>query len=358
MNRRESVDALRNKIDQVDAKIVGLLNQRASLAQKIGQIKALEKKVVYVPGREQTVLAKVSRLTQGPLSADAVRRIYREILSASRSLEAPLKVAYLGPQATFTHMAAQQRFGGSVAYVPAATIRDVFEEVGHGRVDYGVVPIENTTEGVVTHTLDTLVEANVPICGELTVNIELHLLSRNGRPKAIKRILSHPQALAQCRAWLSNHYPHVPIDEVTSTAQAAKLAYSEKNAAAICSELAGACYGLKVVHRSIQDNPSNITRFFVIGNKTSDPSGRDKTTIVFSVKDEVGILHRMLEPFSKSQINLTKIESRPSKRKPWEYFFFLDFNGHQKEPKVRKALEQLAANCLFVKVLGSYPCSL
>jgi len=357
LNRKESVDALRKKIDQIDEKIVELLNERASLAQRIGQTKILGQEGVFVPSREKEIFQKISSLNRGPLSEPAIRSIYREVLSASRSLEAPIKVAYLGPEATFTHMAARERFGSSSVFVPATSIADVFQEVSQRRAEYGVVPIENSTEGVVTHTLDMLVEADVRICAEVSLEIHLFLLSRSGRFEDIRRIVSHPQALAQCRRWLASHCPRVGVDEVASTAQAAEMAAQDGALAAIASALAKDFYKLVVVEGNIEDHANNITRFLVIGDQESRPSGDDKTSIVFSVKDEVGILHRMLEPFAKNRINLTKIESRPLKHKPWEYLFFLDFEGHMKESRVQRAIKKLQRRCVFIKVLGSYPCS-
>lgn len=358
MSRKESVDVLRKKIDQVDEKIVELLSERAVLAQKIGQRKSLEKEEVYVPGREKEIFQRISGLNRGPLPEEAIRSIYREVLSASRSLEAPIKIAYLGPEATFTHLAARERFGSSTTFVPLPSIADVFQEVSQGRADYGVVPIENSTEGVVTHTLDLLVEADVRICAEVSLEIQLHLLSRSGRFENIQRIVSHPQALAQCRRWLASHCPHIRVDEVASTAQAAQMAAENTTLAAVASAMAKDLYGLEVVEGNIEDHANNITRFLVIGDQEPRPSGDDKTSIVFSVKDEVGILHRMLEPFAKNRINLTKIESRPLKQKPWEYLFFLDFEGHMKESRVQRAIKKLERSCLFIKILGSYPCGI
>lgn len=355
LRRLPSVDACRKKIDQVDEKIIELLNQRARLAQEIGSAKNLRNEEVYVPSREKSILQRVSRLNQGPLTKQSIISIYREILSASRSVEAPIKVAYLGPEATFTHMAARERFGLSSSFIPAGSIAEVFQDVGQGRADYGVVPIENSTEGVVAHTLDMLVEANGAICAEVFLEIHHNLLSRSGRPEQIQRIVSHPQALAQCRGWLTSHYSKIPTAEVTSTAQAAQMAAQDSSLAAVASFLAKEIYGLEIVEENIEDQTNNITRFFVIGNQLSPPSGDDKTSLVFSVKDEVGILHRMLDPFAKNKVNLTKIESRPLKKKAWEYLFFLDFNGHREEPKVQMALKQLEKKCIFVKVLGSYP---
>lgn len=356
LNRKESVDALRKKVDQLDEKIVGLLNERASLARKIGHTKSQGKEEVYVPNREKEILERVSSLNRGPLSGPAVHAIYREVLSASRSLEAPIKIAYLGPEATFTHMAARERFGSSATFVPLPSITDIFAEVSQGRADYGVVPIENSTEGVVTHTLDMLVETDVKICAEVSLEIHHYLLSRSGRLDDVECILSHPQALAQCRRWLAGHCSHLRIDEVASTAQAAQRAAQDKTLAAIASGLAKDFYGLAVAGENIEDQANNMTRFLVIGTHDTRPSGDDKTSVVFSVKDEVGILHRMLEPFAKNRINLTKIESRPLKHKPWEYLFFLDFEGHMKESRVQRAINKLEERCLFIKVLGSYPC--
>ncbi len=355
LSRKESVDALRKKIDQVDERIVELLNQRASLAQNIGRTKSECNQEIYVPNRERQILQRISGLSRGPLSKEAIRSIYREVLSASRSLEAAIKIAYFGPEATFTHMAAREKFGSSTVFIPAPTIADVFQEVSQARVSYGVVPVENSTEGVVTNTLDLLVEADVKICAEVSLEIHLYLLSRSGRGEDIVRITSHPQALAQCRRWLAAHFPRVPVVEASSTAQAAQTAAQDKTVAAIASGLAKENYGLKVVAANIEDQANNVTRFLVIGKTEPQPSGDDKTSIVFSVRDEVGILHRMLAPFAKERINLTKIESRPLKQKPWEYLFFLDVEGHKHEPRIQKALKKLEKNCLFMKTLGSYP---
>jgi chorismate mutase/prephenate dehydratase len=358
LRRIPSVDAVRKKIDQADEKIIELLNERARLAQEIGRIKTLRNEAVYVPSREKTILQRIESLNPGPLSQLSLRSIYREIISASRSLEAPIRVAYLGPEATFTQMAAHERFGLSSLFVPVSSISEVFQEVAQGRTDYGVVPIENSSEGVIAHTLDLLVESNVTISGEIFLEIHQNLLSRSGQGEQIQRIVSHPQALAQCRGWLTSHFPKITTEEAPSTAQAAQMASQDTSLAAVASSLAKEIYDLRTVEANIEDQANNITRFFVIGNHVAPPTGQDKTSIVFSVKDEVGVLHRMLDPFSKNKVNLTKIESRPLKLKPWEYLFFLDFNGHREEPKVLKALKQLEKQCIFEKVLGSYPCGL
>jgi len=353
--RKESVDALRKRIDQLDEKIIELLNERASLAQRIGQTKNREREEVYVPTREKEIFQRISNLNRGPLPSGAFRSIYREILSASRSLEGPIKVAYFGPEATFTHMAAREKFGSSTVFVPLPTITDIFQEVSQHRANYGVVPIENSTEGVVGHTLDLLVESDVRICAEVSLEVHHCLLSRSGRFDDIERIVSHPQALAQCRRWLASHCSRVRVEEVASTAQAAHMAAEDGSLGAIASELAREVYGLELVKENIEDHANNITRFVVIGDQESQPSGDDKTSVAFSVKDEVGILHRMLDPFAKNRINLTKIESRPLKQKPWEYLFFLDFEGHAKEPTIQRAIKKLEKSCTFMKILGSYP---
>jgi chorismate mutase/prephenate dehydratase len=357
LSRKESVDDLRKKIDQVDEKIVELLNERASLAQQVGRTKDLEKEEVYVPSREKQIFQRIAGLNQGPLPEQAIRSIYREVLSASRSLEAPIQVAYLGPEATFTHMAARERFGSSAIFAPQPSIADVFHEVGQGRADYGVVPIENSTEGSVAPTFDRLVETDVKICAEVSLEIHLYLLSQSGRSEDIRRIVSHPQALAQCRRWLAAHFSNVRADETASTAQAAMMAAQDSSLAAVAGGLAKDFYDLKVVESRIEDFSNNFTRFLVIGEQQGQRSGDDKTSIVFSVKDEVGILYRMLEPFAKNRINLTKIESRPLKDKPWEYLFFIDFKGHTEESRIQRAINRLEKKCTFIKILGSYPCA-
>jgi len=355
LNRNESVDALRKKIDQIDAKIVGLLNDRVSVALKIGQAKSLSNDLVYAPHRETEVLRRVIDLSRGPLPDQAIGAIYREVISATRALESELKIVYLGPEATYTHLAAREKFGSAPEFVAGKNIGEVFQEVEQGRASFGVVPIENSTEGVVAHTLDRLVESNLRICAEMFFDIHHCLLSRSGRGEDIRRVVSHPQALAQCRRWLEGHFPNAPVEEVASTAQAAARAAADPALAAISSSLAKEVYKLEMVAENIEDHSNNITRFLVIGRKEPKPSKKDKTSLVFSVKDEPGILHRMLQPLARSRINLTKIESRPLKDKPWEYMFFIDFKGNKEEARVKRAIRSLEKNCLFMKVLGSYP---
>jgi chorismate mutase / prephenate dehydratase len=355
LSRNESVDALRKKIDQIDKKIVVLLNDRASLAKRIGSAKSQNSQEVYVPGREKEVLSRVAQLNHGPLSELAIRSVFREIISGCRVVEAPLRVAFFGAEATYAHLAAREQFGSSVALSPTASIGEVFQEVSRGKVSFGVVPIENSTEGVVAHTLDVLVDSELKICAEIYLEIHHNLLA-SGRPADIRRIVSHPQALAQCRNWLASHFPHVSVEEVASTAHAAMAAASDKTIGAISSAVAKEVYDLKIIAANIEDHSMNITRFLVIGTNGARPTGDDKTSLVFSVKDRPGILHRMLQPFARSRINLTKIESRPIKNKPWEYLFFIDCRGHKDEPRIKRAIKTLERSCDFLKILGSYPC--
>ena len=355
MSRNESVDVLRKKIDQIDEKIVDLLNSRASLAQRIGRSKSLRNQEVYAPQREKDVLHRVAELNGGPLAASALQAVFREIISGCRALDRPLDVAFFGAEATYTHLAAREKFGSSANLHPTAGIAEVFQEVAQGRAAFGVVPIENSTEGTVAHTLDALVESDLKICAEIYLDIHHNLLSRSGNAREVKRILSHPQALAQCRGWLARHFPSVPVEEVASTAHAAMKAAADGELAAISSGLAKEVYDLRAIATNIEDQSTNITRFLVIGKMEVPPSGDDKTSLVFSVQDRAGVLHRMLQPFARRRINLTKIESRPIKNKPWEYMFFLDLRGHQQQSAVRKAVGALQKNCLFLKILGSYP---
>jgi chorismate mutase/prephenate dehydratase len=355
LSRKESVDALRKKIDQIDEKLVALLNDRASLAIRIGHNKRLNNEVIYAPSREQAILHRVAQLSRGPLPQQAIRSVFREVIGVCRSLESPLKVAFFGAEATYSHLAAREKFGSTATLLPTSSINEVFHEVRQGRVSFGVVPIENSTEGVVAHTLDLLVDSDLRICAEAFLEIHHSLLSRTGRPEDLQRIVSHPQALGQCRRWLADHFPKVEVEEVASTAHAAMMAATDVKLAAISSSLAQEVYGLRMVAENIEDQSNNITRFLIIGRDDSRPSGDDKTSLVFSVQDRPGILHRMLEPFAKSRINLTKIESRPLKNKPWEYMFFIDLKGHKEESGVRRAIKRLEKSCLFLKVLGSYP---
>jgi chorismate mutase/prephenate dehydratase len=362
----KSLLKLRQEIDDIDSRILKLLNKRARTAIDIGLAKQKGKKQTYVPDREHKILNKIVSGNKGEFPSQALRNVYREVLSACRSLQSPIQVAYLGPEATFTQSAALKHFGQSTQMLPQSTINAVFEAVESGDIKYGVVPIENSTEGVVTHTLDRLMESPLKICGEVLLEISHCLL---GIKKGIipEQIYSHPQATAQCRDWLDRHYPDVNITHVPSTARAAQLAAQDTKAYAIGSELAASRYSLKLLKKSIEDHRHNITRFLVLGTESPKRSGDDKTSIVFSVKDRVGILFQMLKPFYKAGINLSKIESRPMMRLDsskvksqanqgrWEYAFFIDLEGHIQSPKLKKAVDELEHMCLYLKVLGSYP---
>jgi chorismate mutase / prephenate dehydratase len=344
----------RKIIDQLDAKIIRLLNERTTHALEIGAIKLRAGQEIYAPHRELKVLERVCRLNKGPITRESLRAIYREVMSSALSLQKIMTVAYFGPPATFTHLAAIRRFGSSLLYSPQKTIGDVFAEVSKNRADYGVVPVENSTEGVVTHTLDMFVDSELKIVAQIILPIQ-HCLIGRCRKAEIRKLYSHPQALAQCRRWLQDHLPAVEIIETSSTTRAAELAARQRYGAAIASSLAAERYRLRILECDIQDNAANATRFLVLGRQCSPPTANDRTSLIISLTDAVGALHRALEPFRRYRINMTKIESRPSKRKVWEYFFFIDCDGHMEDPRVAKAIAQLEQHCSFVKVLGSYP---
>jgi chorismate mutase / prephenate dehydratase len=344
----------RKAIDALDAKIVKLLNERTEHVLRIGEMKLKAGEEIYAPHRERSVLQRLGKLNQGPITDESLRAIYREIMSSALSLEKSMTIAYLGPEATFTHQAAIRRFGSSLRYAAQKTIADVFAEVSKDRADYGVVPIENSTEGVVTNTLDMFVDSDLKIVAQIIMPIQ-HCLVSHARRQEIKKIFSHPQALAQCRAWVQNNLAHAEIVETSSTTRAAELAAADPTAAAIASALAAERYNLRVIEADIQDNSANATRFLVLGRQCSPPTAHDRTSIMFSIAHEIGALHRALAPFRRYKLNMTKIESRPSKRKAWEYFFFADCDGHFKDRKVTRAIADLEQQCNFVKVLGSYP---
>jgi len=357
MGTHKNIQQYRQSIDRIDDEILKLLNERSKNVVEIGKLKKQSdtEANLHTPGREAEIVDRLMRHNQGPFPNDAIRTVYREIMSASLSLEGPQTVAYLGPRATFTHLACIQKFGESAQYVPVNSIKDVFNEVERGRANFGVVPIENSTEGVVNHTLDMFVDSSLLIYGEVLQEVSHHLLSKADRSEDIKKIYSHPHAIAQCRNWLETNLPHVPLSEVPSTARAAELCVDDLSGAAIASELAGQLYGLKVLKARIEDNINNFTRFLVLSQKPSERTGKDKTSVMLSVKDKVGALYELLRPFASHGINMTKIESRPSRRKAWEYIFFVDIEGHLEEDRVKKALEEIKGRCLFLKILGSYP---
>ncbi|MFH1877433.1 MAG: prephenate dehydratase [Candidatus Omnitrophota bacterium] len=353
--KMKKLSDLRNQIDKIDSRLLDLLNERAGISCEIGEIKKNRKQPVYSPDRESQVYATVAKKNKGPLSEASVKAIYREIMSGCISLEMPLKVAYFGPELTFTHQASLKKFGASVTYISCDTIPGVFREVEKGNADYGVVPIENSTEGAVNHTLDMFVDSPVMICSEIFCPIHHSLLCVKDNMKSVKRVYSHPQVFSQCRGWLEKNLPQARLCDAASTAKAAEIAFSHGDSACIASEMAAEKYGLKILARSIEDRSTNTTRFLVIGKQLSGISGRDKTSIMFSVKDRPGVLHDMLSSFKNKGINLTKIESRPSKEKMWKYYFFVDMEGHCESPKLKRALAELEKKCHFVKILGAYP---
>jgi chorismate mutase/prephenate dehydratase len=348
------IQSLRKKIDILDAKIVELLNQRAHVTLSIGEHKLKNNASIYAPAREKQVLDRIKALSKGPLDKKGLEAIYREIMSASLALEKPLRIAYLGPEATFSHLAALKRFGSMVEYVSCENVSEIFSKVEHNDCDYGVVPIENSIEGVVTHTIDLLVDSELKICSQILLDISHNLMAKCALNK-VKEVYTHSQILGQCRQWLLKNMPGVELISTASSTKAAQIAAKKKNAACIGSEIAASLYGLTVLKKNIQDNAHNITRFLVLSESNVPATGKDRTSLVFSIKDRVGALHAMLTPFFKNKINLTKIESRPSKKKAWDYYFFIDLEGHQDDPHVKRALAQLEGMCKFMKILGSYP---
>ena len=349
-----SLDDLRRQIDGLDAELLRLLNERARAAMDIGRLKAQAGEDAYSPAREKDVWDRLARANAGPLPNEALQAIYREIMSAALALEQPLRIAYLGPVATFTHQAARLKFGASVEYLACETITDVFAAVEKRGAQYGVVPIENSTDGAVTHTLDQFAVTPLKICAEILLPISQNLLAAD--PAApIRRIYSRGEVFAQCRGWLQEHHPGVELVEVTSTARGVERALQEAGAAAIASALAADIYGLRIVQRDIQDVAGNTTRFLVIGARFGPPTGRDRTSLFFAVPHRVGALHRVLSVFNECGVNLCKIESRPNKTRAWEYYFFVDVEGHAQDASVRRALDKLAEHCTFLSVLGSYP---
>ncbi len=352
---KSKIEELRKKIDELDNRIVDLLNERARIVIEVGDIKKTQKLDFHAPARERQILERLASRNSGPFPQDALKAVYREILSSSLSLERPLRVAYLGPRATFTHMAGMQQFGLAAQYLPVETIKDVFSEVERGRADFGVVPVENSTEGVVNYTLDMFIDSDLKIYAEMMLEVSQNLMNKSGRVEDITKIYTHPQVPGQCRQWLDKNMSAVPVLNAPSTAKAAEMAADDPTAAAIASETAAVLYGLQIVAKNIQDSTSNYTRFLVIAAKSPRKSGRDKTSIMFSIKDKVGALYTMLGPFAEAGINLTRLDARPSGRKVWDYVFFLDMVGHLEEEKVSNAIEQLKKDCMFLKVLGSYP---
>ncbi|MBN2508157.1 MAG: prephenate dehydratase [Verrucomicrobia bacterium] len=348
--------ALRRTIDRLDSQIIKLLNERTRHVLEVGRIKHKAGQEYYAPHRECAVLDSICKRNRGPISNESLRAIYREIMSSALSAEKSMRIAYLGPEATFTHEAALQRFGNSLRYLPLKTITDVFNEVSKRTADFGVVPVENSTEGIVTHTLDMFADSDLRIVAQMVLPIQHCLLSRVPRHR-IRKLYLHPQTMAQCRNWLQRNFPAAEIVETSSNARSAELAAADPSAGAIAGLLAAEKYNLPVLEHDIQDNAANATRFLVLGRTCSPPTGYDRTSLMFCVAHRVGALYSALEAFRKHGVNMTKIESRPSKRKAWEYYFFVDCEGHYLDRPVAKAIAMLQQHCVFVKVLGSYPIS-
>lgn len=351
---------IRKKIDGLDAELVDIINRRLELASEIGKIKRKKGEEIYVPEREDAVLRKVTAHNKGPIKNEALRAIYREIMSAAIALEKPLLIAYLGPEASNTHAAAMKKFGASVDYHAMATIEDIFTAVEKGEADNAVIPIENSTEGSVREALDSFVESDLKIVGQIYLEIAHSLVSRSPLEK-IEKVYSKDQALAQCRHWLQRHVPHAQLMETSSTTKAVQIAKEDPSVAAVASEAAAAHHRVPVLVRNIQDKADNTTRFFILGRKPAGPvgGGKDMTSFLISLGDEAaarsGSLLRMLNPFGERGINLSKIESRPSKKRPWDYYFFIDVTGHYDDPAMKAAIGELSTFCPTVKWLGSYP---
>ncbi len=351
------LEEIRSQIDRIDDQLLALLDERAALVHEVGEIKRAEGLEFYAPEREEALLQKlIARNAErgGKLTETSIRAIYREIMSAALALETNLNVAYLGPSGTWTHQAAITKFGHSVTYSPQANFTDVFEAVTRRRADYGVVPIENSTEGAVSHTLDLFADSPLRICAQILLPIENNLISNTPRGE-IKRLYSHPQVFGQCREYLHRHFPNAELVEVSSTTRAAELAAKEPGTAALAGKLAAELYGLATLESSIQDSATNTTRFLVLSHRTCPATGNDRTSVMFAVKDRPGSLFEALKPFNEFKINMSKIESRPSKKRDWEYFFFVDVLGHCEDPKLVAALDELEKHCSFIKILGSYP---
>jgi len=351
----DSIESHRARMDHINLEILKLLSERAAHANEIGRIKHKSGSAVYLPAREREVIEAMVAANKGPLSAEQIARIFTEVISACRALEHVPRVAFLGPEHTYSHEAARGAFGASVEFVPLASFAAVFQEVQNGRADFGVVPIENSTEGAVGPALDLLIDTPLVIISEILQPVRHALMSREGDPSRVRKIVSHQQSLGQCRVYLSTNFADRELEAVASNALAAQLASKDESLGAIASRAAAEAYGLGVIAENIQDIAQNTTRFLVLGTRPVPRSGRDKTTILFAVPDKVGALNNALSLFSKSQINISKIESRPLRGRSWEYLFFVDLEGHREDTRVKRALAALKHRTLFLKVLGSYP---
>ena len=349
----KDLSRLRAQIDALDERLLRSLNRRAALAHEVGKLKQSSR--IYRPEREAQVLRGILGKNAGPLSKGALLRVYAEIISACRALEQPLAVSYLGPVGTFSEMAVLRVFGSDVRAQPCSSIDEVFRQVETGSVNYGVVPVENSSEGAIDRTHDLLLSTPLRICAETVLRVRQNLMSRSGVLKKIVRVYSHPQSLAQCNQWLNRKLPDAERVPVASNAEAARLAAKEAGAAAIAGDIAVARHGLKLVARNIEDDPNNTTRFLVLGEHDAAPSGKDQTSIVMSAPNRPGAVHALLTPIARNGVSMTRLESRPARTGRWEYMFYVDLQGHRQDPKVAKALAELEKLAPFLKILGSYP---
>ena len=353
---KTELDELRADIDRTDDEILAALNRRAGLVGKVAEVKHARSVPFYVPSRERQIADRLAATNPGPFPTDAIRSVFQEIFSACLALEKGVRIAYLGPEGTFSHMAVKQQFGLSARALPIGTIPGVFEEVQRGSADFGVVPVENTTEGGIIHTFDTFLDSDLKISAEIALEIHMCLLARAGVELTdIERVYSIPVAAGQCRRWLAAHLPRASVVEARSTADGARQAHDDPRGAAVAAEIAARLYDLVVLRRNIEDLAHNMTRFLVVGREQAKPTGRDKTSLLLVTRDEPGILYRVLGAFAQRGLNMSKIESRPSRRRPWEYVFFVDIDGHENDQAVAAALADVRPSCETLKVLGSYP---
>jgi len=352
----ENIKPLRDRIDAIDEQLLQLMNQRADLAREIGKLKGGGP--VYRPEREAQIIARLRAANPGPLSDEAVGHLFVEIISACRALEESQSVAFLGPRGTFSEEAALKRFGGQVRAHACASIDEVFREVEAGQIGYGVVPVENSTDGAVGRTLDLLLATPLKVCGEVQLAVHQCMMSKAGSPDIVRRVYAHAQSLAQCHEWLNRNLPRAERIQVVSNAEGARLAAQEQYAACIGSHAAAALYALEVLARNIEDNPNNTTRFVIISHEQPSPSGHDKTSLAMSARNRPGAMHELLAPLAENGVDMTRLESRPSRTGLWEYVFFVDLKGHQQDANVAPALEQLRSRASFLKILGSYPVAL
>ncbi|MGD8514442.1 MAG: prephenate dehydratase [Granulosicoccaceae bacterium] len=357
MSEEQQLKAIRERIDSLDDQIQELIRQRAECALDVARVKRTSGEQVdfYRPDREAEVLRMVKQRNKGPLEDEPLMQLFREIMSACLALQQPMKIAYLGPEGTFTQAAALKHFGHGIVSEPMGAIDEVFREVEAGNAHYGVVPVENSTEGVINYTLDMFVQSPLQICGEVELRIHHNLMGQQDSVQGIKRLYSHQQSLAQCREWLDANLPGVERIAVSSNAEAARRASLEEGVAAIASDAAAGIYGLKLIAANIEDEPDNTTRFLIIGRHDSAPSGNDKTSMLVSVANKAGALYELLAPFTRNGISMTRIESRPSRRGMWDYVFFIDIEGHRQDEMVAKTISEIEAQAAMLKVLGSYP---